>query len=317
MIVPKKREDLLVEEFRVDQAVRNGRADATPVFTTERNWRSRRISVLILWTPLRLRLQPVSTTAREEYIKRHGVWRNRTTISPCVLNPIWLPVKPVAPDWEQIMKMDKDELRNYFIYKNRSEWLRRVYQVVMDLPTALRQPGHVMTAYDQEKARLTQRQSEIQTKLVDGLRGTTALSSEERHQLNEESFTIGRRRQEIDQIYQDRLLRELRLKDLVLESSSQLVSLGESLSQYGERITRPQGPKPSWITADLGDYLTRLVFWNTAEVRPLIRVARQEIQALCKDIYVYSPPEACQKLQHAGEKVREAGIILKNAWEAT
>src|SRR5947207_1452804 len=139
----KKRIDLRVEAYRIDNAIAAGRADALPVYPKPGFTLGRKPRLMVLFSSLRLRLRPVNDLVRQRFERRYGKkWDNRMTIPPCLLNSRWILVTEKADDFSDLCKMTVPERKRFGVVTKDGEMKRRIYEVVEDFSHGLRQIDH-------------------------------------------------------------------------------------------------------------------------------------------------------------------------------
>ena len=312
--MPAKREDLLYSGIRILSAIMRGTAEATPLYAKRSNLLNHRPSVIILWSPLRLRLQPKSLTLRSRYERCHeGRWDNRTTIGPCVLNSFWRPVKEADPDYQKILGMSTEEQRDYGVISTNQGLKRLTYQVVRDLVSSIRQPSHVTDSYDAERAELHRQQLVAQQTFRDARAGATTLSPQEISQLLDGIYHRSVRLYKIERIYDDRVLRGARLSDQLIMATVQLQQISEALMRFALEVSRPDGPRREVIDWKLRHFQDQIGSFTTSEVRSKTRLSARLLRQVRSGINESMPPDlACERLLAAAKLAQEASTILTN-----
>ncbi len=310
--MPQKRGDLLYSGVRILGAIMRGNAEATPLYTTRKNIANRRPSVIILWSPLRIRLQPKSLKDRQKYEARHsGKWDNRTTIGPCVLNSFWRAVKPTDPDYAKISLMTENDQREYGIIRTSQGLKRLTYQIVRDLTSGVRQPEHVTEGYDAEKSTLYRQQLVAQQTFQDVQSGRVALSREEVSLLLDGIFDRSVRIYHIDQIYDDRVLRGARLKDQVVYATAQLRFISDELMKFAAQVTGVGGVRADVIFWKLLIFQDQIGSYTTFDVKPKTRMAARLLKQVRDGLDgTMSPPESQRRIFAAAKLAQEASSIL-------
>lgn len=307
------RSDVRYDAVRILRALARGHGQATPLYAKWRNRLNRRPSVIILWSSIRLRLPARSLKDREEYRKAHrGHWDGRTTIRPCVLNAFWRTVRATDPDYQLILAMDEGQRYDFGVIPTRAGMKILTYQVVRDLMHGVRQPDHVTDHYNEEKARLYASLIAAQEKLRKSRAGVIPLPAEVRGQLIEEALQASSRLWEIDQIYDDRVLRKAKLVDQVLYSVAQLRAFGESLTEYSFQVEDPHGPRRDQIERVLKDFEAQIGLYSTLDVRAQTHQASRLIRQVrvCLKEGSIDPTEAKARLLAAAKLTEEASLLL-------
>ena len=237
----KKRADLQVVAYRIDKAIREGRASALPIYPVVSGWRGpgRMPTVILLLEPLRLRLPPVHTDGPRRYrIKHEKPWGNRTTIHRSVLNCRFVGVGRTAPDYQRLLTMDNKDRLSFGVVTVSRGMRRRIYEVVDDLSHGLRQVVHVQSQYHREIAYL----ESVRARMLDRQRqersGIARLGLQERETARLTLLETEKRLAEIDTICQDRAARGYRLRYYSRLSSVQLFEMAESLSSFRSSVAR-------------------------------------------------------------------------------
>ena len=311
--MPKPREDLQYVQYRIDAAIRDGRATAVPIYPLNSEWSElgRWPSTALNLESIRLRMPPLYADSRAKYEARfERPWDNRSTIKPCVLNSRFVAVTNRSSDYDYLLQATLEERRAVGVIETARGLKRRIYEIVTDLSHGLRQPVHIRVQYEEERAKLQTIRLEIRERLRRQGSGFLNLTAQEQETADLTAAQISYRLVEIDRILADRVVREMSLRSYAQRSNLELFFLAQSLANFTGSLGRmPRFNSPA-VAGYLRRFVSDLAMFGSREVRPYRNYAKNLIKRVLDDILWLERLEITRLLEKAVEHLIRAANIM-------
>ena len=295
--LPKRREDLQVLGVRVDSAIERGQPEVLPIY--------RRSSLFVI-TASRQRFTPVY----DGEVK--GVNNLMTISAGSILDSRWIVVGKHSP-LRRYLHLPSSVLREKWdIYFRDGVPHVRIYQVIDGMAFAERKRVHMLATYQKERSSLEHSRRLFQARLEDV---RTTLTGRERIELLAALRSIERRQEDILAILSDRAAREVGLHAAFVGTQTRLFEMAANLQKIAGLARRNPNLILGSVKRITDQYRLELAFYNSKEIRPLIRSVRTAFSVLSVAQERYAWRELGYSLDKDAQRLLEAALTLQQQAE--